>query len=228
MAQCLSEKIEGLWMWNEKDKRLTGLKQELHISFINAICLEWERWGPGYQDLYFVHFWFCCQECFQSHPHHLGNTRAQTHTHTEQNDSSARLRARGPGWCCVVCAYASVWKNLRRGLHCMCVYMCVCVWSGCVVSGAGLGRACWRLGWEKSRCVYFTLGAVHGHGNTAQTPFYNTSMHARTHIHAHNHKETKNIPPQVSCHTPPQTHCKLSNRSYNFIQAKWMSLSLKQ
>lgn len=104
----------------------------------------------------------------------------------------------------------------------VCVYVCVRVWSGCVVSGAGLGRACWRLGWEKSRCVYFTLGAVHGHGNTAQTPLYNTSMHSRTHTCTHNHKETKNIPSQVSCHTPPQTHCKLGNRSYNLIQTKWM------
>ena len=45
VALRLSEEMEGLCMWHEEDKRLTGLKQELGISFINPICLEWERQG---------------------------------------------------------------------------------------------------------------------------------------------------------------------------------------
>ncbi len=111
--------------------------------------------------------------------------------------------------CVCVCIYIYV-------CVCECVCMCVCVWSGCVVSGAGLGRACWRLGWEKSRCVYFTLGAVHGHGNTAQTPLCNTSVH--THTWKPSHAETEGTLAQVSCHTPSQIPCKLGNRNYNFIQ----------
>lgn len=115
------------------------------------------------------------------------NTLTLMHTHTLSRMTAQLGCVRGAQAGVVWSVCMRVCGRICGEVCVVCVYVCVCarVWSGCVVSGAGLGRACWRLGWEKSRCVYFTLGAVHGHGNTAQTPLYNTSMYARTHVHAH-------------------------------------------
>lgn len=90
VAKCLSEEMEGLCVWHEEDKRLTGLKQELGISFINPICLKWEQRRTGDRDFYFVHsFYF--QECsypvpppsiLEIHVHkHTDSLTTHTYTH---------------------------------------------------------------------------------------------------------------------------------------------------
>lgn len=126
-------------------------------------------------------------------------THTHTYIHAGQNDSSARLRARGPSWCCVVCVYSSMWKDLRRGLGsvCMCVCMCVCglgVWS--------LARA-WGEpadGWDEKRAAVFTLlwGLCMDTG-TLPRPLSTTP--ACTHTHASSHAQTKGTFASFVSHT---------------------------
>lgn len=210
-ALRLSEEMEGLCMWHEEDKRLTGLKQELGISFINPICLEWERQGAE-GSLFATILILLLLGVFTpstSWKYTCTNTQIacllpppiHTHTyiHAGQNDSSARLRARGPSWCCVVCVYSSMWKDLRRGLGsvCMCVCMCVCglgVWS--------LARA-WGEpadGWDEKRAAVFTLlwGLCMDTG-TLPRPLSTTP--ACTHTHASSHAQTKGTFASFVSHT---------------------------
>lgn len=118
--------------------------------------------------------------CVSSTGVFLSPSCVYTHTQARQNDSSARLHARGPSWRCVVCVYVrecvegSVLRSGGVWAVCVCVVWLCGLWLG-------PGESLLTAGMRKVRCVYFTLGAMHGHGNSAQTPpLCNTHTHRQS------------------------------------------------
>lgn len=119
------------------------------------------------------------------------NTHTPTPTHTHRQTlgkmtAQRGLRARGQGWCCVVCAYASVRKNLKRvlGSACVCMNICRCV----RVCGLGVwspARA-WGEpadGWDEKRAAVFTLlwGLLMDTGTLPRPFSVTSSTHTPTH-----------------------------------------------
>lgn len=145
----------------------------------------------------FVRFWLRFQECFYPIPlilkmhvnKHARSRPSHTHTHAygARNDSSARLRARGPEL--VLCGL-SVCEYVEGSAKKSGQFLCVCVSAWVRVCGLGvwsLARA-WGEpadGWDEKRAAVFTLlwGLCMDTG-TLPRPFSVTALCTRARAHS--------------------------------------------
>lgn len=209
-ALRLSEEMEGLCMWHEEDKRLTGLKQELGISFINPICLEWEQQGAE-GSLFATILILLLLGVFTpstSWKYTCTNTQIacllpppHTHTHTYMlGRMTAQLgcvrgaRA-GVVWsvCIRVCGRicGEVWAV------CVCVYVCACVVWVCGL-WRGPGESLLTAGMRKEPlCLLYSGGCAWTREHCPDPSLQHRRAH--THMHQVTHKLRGLL--QVSSHT---------------------------